>query len=95
MRFTGVLLLTLLAGAARAETNCQTTPAWTPCEIAFELSDAALRAHPNPVASVDLWGEFRSPAPKYRTYRLPAYWDGDGAWRSASRRTSRGRGLGT
>ncbi|MGO9242171.1 MAG: DUF5060 domain-containing protein [Bryobacteraceae bacterium] len=76
MRFTGVVLLTLLAGVARAETGCQTTPTWTPCEIAFELSDAALRAHPNPVASVDLWGEFRSPAPGYRTYRLPAYWDG-------------------
>ena len=76
MRFTVVLLLTLLGGAARAQTSCQTTPTWTPCEIVVELSEEALKAHPNPMVSVDVWGEFRSPAPKYRTYRLPAYWDG-------------------
>ena len=56
MRFTAVLVLTLLGGAARAQTSCQTTPTWSPCEIVVELSDEALKAHPNPVASVDVWG---------------------------------------
>ena len=76
MRLTVVLLATLCAGFVRAQTGCQTTPTYKPCEIVLELSDDALKAHPNPVASVDLWGEFRSPAPKFRTHRLPAYWDG-------------------
>lgn len=76
MRFPAPLLLTLLAALARAQTPCQSVEEWTPCEVAIDLSDAALKAHPDPAVSVDLWGEFRSPAPKYRTRRLPAYWDG-------------------
>jgi len=76
MRFTAPFLLTLLATLARAQSPCQSVAEWTPCEVTIELSADALKAHPNPVASVDLWGEFRSPAPKYRTRRLPAYWDG-------------------
>jgi hypothetical protein len=76
MRFTAPFLLTLLAALARAQSPCQNVAEWTPCEVTIELSGDALKAHPNPAASVDLWGEFRSPAPKYRTRRLPAYWDG-------------------
>jgi len=81
MRFTAPFLLTLLATLARAQSPCQSVAEWTPCEVTIELSADALKAHPNPVASVDLWGEFRSPAPKYRTRRLPAYWDGGDRWR--------------
>ncbi len=66
----------LLAALARAQGSCQAVQEWTPCEVTLELSDQALKAHPNPVASVELWGEFRSPAPRYHTRRLPAYWDG-------------------
>jgi len=76
MRFTAPFLLMLLAALARAQGSCQAVQEWTPCEVTLELSDQALKAHPNPVASVELWGEFRSPAPRYHTRRLPAYWDG-------------------
>ena len=76
MRLTALLLLTFAATLTRAENPCQSVAEWTPCEVTFELSADALKAHPNPTVSVDLWGEFRSPAPKYRTHRMPAYWDG-------------------
>jgi len=56
--------------------RCDNTPAWSPCELAFELSAAAATAHRDPYASVDLRAEFRSPA--MRTYALPGYWDGGG-----------------
>jgi len=54
--------------------TCENTPAWSPCELVFELSAKAAAAHPDPYASVDLRAEFRSP--NMRTYALPAYWDG-------------------
>jgi hypothetical protein len=71
------LPLFLLAGLpAFAQTPCEGTPAYTPCEFVFELSAAELAAHPNPYASVQLQAEFRSP--HFRTYLMPAYWDGGG-----------------
>jgi hypothetical protein len=71
------LPLFLLAGLpAFAQTPCEGTPAYTPCEFVFELSAAELAAHPNPHASVQLQAEFRSP--HFRTYLMPAYWDGGG-----------------
>src|SRR5690348_11103898 len=57
-----------------AQGSCEGTPAYSPCEINFDLSAADLAAHPNPYASVDLRAEFRSP--RFRTYMMPAYWDG-------------------
>ena len=81
MRFAALLLSAMAlclaaADSARAQSACQTVAQWSPCEIVVELSDAAVKAHPNPTATVDVWAEFRSPAPKYHTRRLPAYWDG-------------------
>jgi hypothetical protein len=58
----------------RAQTPCANTPAYSPCEIVFELSDQDAAAHPNPYVNVDLKGEFRSP--RHRTYSQPAFWDG-------------------
>jgi len=57
-----------------AQAPCESTPAYSPCDISFELSVADLSAHPNPYKDVDLHAEFRSP--HFRTYLMPAYWDG-------------------
>ena len=57
-----------------AQTPCDGTPAYSPCEIAFDLSPADLAAHPNPYVSAQLRAEFRSP--HFKTYMLPAFWDG-------------------
>src|SRR3984957_4852431 len=56
------------------QTPCEGTPAYSPCELVFELSTADLAAHPNPYASVQLHTEFRSP--HFKTYLMPAFWDG-------------------
>lgn len=59
-----------------AQTVCPSTPAYGACEIVFDLSPAETAAHPNPYLTVQLEAEFRSP--RYRTYRMPAFWDGGG-----------------
>jgi len=70
--FAGPLFL--VAFSAHAQTECPSTPAFSPCEIVFELSQADFAAHANPYQSVDLKAEFRSP--RHHTFLLPAYWDG-------------------
>ncbi len=69
-------LLVALGAAlsALAQTRCPPTPTYSPCEITFELNDAEAAAHPNPYLTVTLEAEFRSP--RFRTFRLPAFWDG-------------------
>jgi hypothetical protein len=57
-----------------AQTVCGSTPAFSPCEVVFELSQADFAAHPNPYKTVELHAEFRSP--RHRTFLLPAFWDG-------------------
>jgi hypothetical protein len=64
----------LFSFVCRAQSVCPPTPAFSPCEIVFDLSQADFTAHPNPYQSVDLKVEFRSP--RHHTYLLPAYWDG-------------------
>ena len=59
---------------AQAPSPCSDTPAYSPCELTFELSDQDAAAHPNPYATVELTVEFRSP--RHRTHAMPAYWDG-------------------
>jgi hypothetical protein len=59
---------------AIAQQICAPTPAYSPCEIVFELDDAEAKAHPNPYMTVDLRAELRSP--RARTILMPAYWDG-------------------
>jgi hypothetical protein len=53
---------------------CDNTPAYSACDLVFDLSDSAAAAHPNPYTSVDLKASFRSP--HERAYVIPAYWDG-------------------
>jgi hypothetical protein len=69
-----LLLLSALSWPAIAQTVCQPTPSYTPCEVVFELSIEEAAAHPNPYLTVQLEAEFRSP--RYRTFRMPGYWDG-------------------
>jgi hypothetical protein len=69
------LLLALVASAPLfAQTECPPTPTFTPCDIIFELTEQEAAAHPNPYVSVQLEVEFRSP--RYRTFLMPAFWDG-------------------
>lgn len=76
-RFRIGLLLApfLLLPAARAQSPCANTPAYSPCEFVFELSAQDAAANPNPYAGVRLHAEFRSP--RFRTFLMPAFWDGE------------------
>jgi hypothetical protein len=69
-----VPLIVLVAAPAFAQSPCDGTPAYSPCDLTFELSAADLAAHPNPYLSVQLKVEFKSP--RFRTYAMPAFWDG-------------------
>lgn len=68
------LVVSLSAFGLGAQTVCQPTPAYSPCEITFELSAAEMTAHSHPYRTVELEAEFRSP--RFRTFRMPAFWDG-------------------
>jgi hypothetical protein len=63
-----------LAPLAVAQTVCPSTPIFSTCEIAFELSGADAAGHPAPYRDVDLRVEFRSP--RARTFAIPGFWDG-------------------
>ncbi len=67
-------LLSIAPGRLAAQTPCDNTPAYSPCEMVFELSEQDAAAHPNPYWNVDLKAEFRSP--RHRTFLQPAFWDG-------------------
>jgi hypothetical protein len=64
----------LTAQRAEPQSSCANIPAYSPCELVFELPEADAAAHPNPYATVDLRVEFRSP--RARTLPVPAFWDG-------------------
>ena len=69
------LLLLLAPGlAAFSQTVCSPTPAYSPCDIVFDLSEEEARPHPNPYLTVEIRAEFRSP--RYRTFMMSAFWDG-------------------
>ena len=59
---------------AWAQIPCPATPKYSPCEITIKLTPEEAAKHPNPYLSVELWAEVRSP--EYKTYRVPAFWDG-------------------
>lgn len=67
-------LALLGAAALSAQTPCPQTLVYSRCEIRFELNPQDMRDHPNPYLTVKLNVEFRSP--KFRTYLMPAFWDG-------------------
>jgi hypothetical protein len=69
-----MVFLALVPLALRAQSTCNKTPAYSACELVFELGEKDAAAHPHPYSTVDLKVEFRSP--RRRTYSLPGYWDG-------------------
>ena len=68
------VLAFLFTALLAAQTPCQPTAVYTPCDIVFDMTDEEARAHPNPYLTVQLQAEFRSP--RYRTFLMPAFWDG-------------------
>ncbi|MFN7994449.1 MAG: DUF5060 domain-containing protein [Bryobacteraceae bacterium] len=69
--------LMLLAGIGLslfAQAPCAGTPEYIPCEFVYELNAQEAAAHPNPYVDVQLHAEFRSP--RFRTFKMPAFWDG-------------------
>ncbi len=75
MGIKGVVVACVFGAAGLlAQEPCANTPAFTPCDFPFELTDSDASAHPNPYLSVDLHAEFKSPS--FRTYLMPAFWDG-------------------
>jgi hypothetical protein len=74
MRTAALALVAAAALHAQDASPCNNTPAYSTCELVFELSEAAAAKNPEPYKTVDLKAEFRSP--RHRTLALPAYWDG-------------------
>ena len=68
------LLLALAPLAAWAQAPCPPVPAYSPCDLVFELDDAEAAAHRAPYQTVQLRAEVKSP--RFKTYLLPAFWDG-------------------
>jgi hypothetical protein len=68
------LVFCFAALAALAQSPCEGTPAYSPCEMPFELSSADAAARLNPYSNFLLQVEFRSP--HFHTYLMPAFWDG-------------------
>lgn len=66
--------IALLPFALHAQSTCNNTPAYSPCDFVFELSEQSAAAHPHPYSTVDLKAEFRGP--RHKTYAIPAFWDG-------------------
>lgn len=69
-----VLLFFPICLTLTAQKPCAPTPAWSPCDIELEMTEESAEKNPNPYLSVEVWAEIRSP--EYRTYRMPAFWDG-------------------
>ena len=64
----------LMLVPALAQPGCPATPAYSLCELNFELNEQEAAAHPNPYVSVQLHAEFRSP--RHKTFLMPAFWAG-------------------
>jgi len=69
-----LLLLGLAWQPLAAQQPCQNTPAYSACDLVFELTGPDAAAHPDPYLNVELKAEFRSP--HHRTFLMPAFWDG-------------------
>lgn len=69
-----VFLAVLFTAAAAGQTPCAPTPAYSPCDIVFELNEQEMAKHPNPYLTVEIRAEIRSP--RYRTIGATAFWDG-------------------
>src|SRR5580658_2749509 len=61
------------AQSAFAQSPCEGTPAYSPCEMPFDLAAAEGAVRLNPYANFVLQVEFRSP--RFHTYLMPAFWN--------------------
>jgi hypothetical protein len=68
MRVAAFLFFSALA--LRAQSPCANTPAYSPCDLTFELPAGQADAY----KTVDLKAEFRSP--RHHTFAMPAFWAG-------------------
>jgi hypothetical protein len=59
---------------APAPAGCGGTPAYSTCQLVFDLSDADAAKYPDPYRMVELSVSFRSPHQK--SYGLAGFWDG-------------------
>jgi hypothetical protein len=71
MKAAALLVLCL---PAMGQTVCAPTPAYSPCDLVFELPEPQSATHPNPYLTAVIEAEFRSP--HYRTIAMPGFWDG-------------------
>ncbi|MBS1873114.1 MAG: DUF4038 domain-containing protein [Acidobacteria bacterium] len=75
MRLLAALALALAPTMfAEGVPTCPATPAYSLCDLVFEMNDQDAAAHPNPYLTVKLHAEFRSP--RHRTFLMPAFWTG-------------------
>ena len=72
--YRALLALAFASLSLFAQTPCANTPAYSPCEFTFDLTDQDAAAHPNPYLTARLHIEFRSP--RFQTLLMPAFWDG-------------------
>src|SRR6516225_470808 len=68
MRSAALVLFTTLA--LRAQSPCANTPAYSSCDIVFEVP----ASQSDPYKAVELKAEFRSP--RHRTLAMPGFWAG-------------------
>src|ERR1700682_3303520 len=64
-----LVLLLLVATPLFAQPTCPATPAWSPCDLVFDLESG------ENAAQIELRAEFRSP--RHRTYLMYAFREGD------------------
>src|SRR5215217_6389964 len=74
MVLRSLVMAALFVTSAVAQTVCPTTPAYSACDIVFELDEKEMAAHPNPYLTVNIKAEIRSP--RARTVAPMAFWDG-------------------
>ncbi len=78
-RHSRALLLAAALALARsislhAQTGCDGTPAYHPCELKFDIDGAGADVKRDPYALANIEIEFRSP--RYRTFLMPGWYDG-------------------
>lgn len=64
----------ILAAPAFAVKPCSSATTYSPCDIVLEISPASLQKAAAPYRQLSVSAQFRSP--EYKTYLVPAFWDG-------------------
>src|SRR3974377_1400942 len=64
----------LMLAPALAQPSCPATPAYSLCELNFDLNEQEAAAPPTRYVSVQLHADFRSP--RHKPFLMPAFWAG-------------------